>query len=222
MVESPTYYHSLSPILKSLKEFDMENFPLQKEIVYTKASKKLPEYLREVTLDTSVVYRDTSNLDDDSEKMYSNESSENSDDDDGSETLPEYINEETFSKFALSRKSLIDDTDVIHSNKLSENSDDSNNDDNSNISSEYFGEENDIEDTYSSGSSKNIDKGIDEIKHSSEEALGGHMKVKQFLKVFKGSKNTSLEESQRIALMHVLKNKIGIIQGEGEVTAATQ
>ncbi|XP_046848078.1 NFX1-type zinc finger-containing protein 1-like [Xenia sp. Carnegie-2017] len=212
MVESPTYYHSLSPILKCLEEFDKENFSLQKKIVYTKASKKLPEYLREATLDTSVVYRETSNLDDDSEKMYSNESSENSDDDDGSETLPEYINEETFSKFALSRKSLIDDTDVIHSNELSENSDDSSDDDNSDISSEYFGKENDIEDTYSSGSSKNIDKGIDEIKHSSE-SLGGHMKVKQFLKVFKGSKNTSLEESQRIALTHVLKNRIGIIQG---------
>ncbi|XP_046847639.1 uncharacterized protein LOC124441242 [Xenia sp. Carnegie-2017] len=215
MVESPTYYHSLSPILKSLKEFDMENFSLQKEIVYTKASKKLPEYLREATLDTSVVFQETSNRDDDSEGIYSNESSENSDDDDddGSETLPEYISKETFSKFALSRKSLIDDTDVIHSNELSENSDDSSDDDNSNIRSEYFGEENDIEDTYSSGSSKNIDKGIDEIKHSSGEALGGHMKVKQFLKVFKGSKNTSLEESQRIALMHVLKNRIGIIQG---------
>ena len=58
MVESPTYYHSLSPILRSLREFDMDNFPLQKEIVYAKPSQELPAYLKETTLDTSIVLKE--------------------------------------------------------------------------------------------------------------------------------------------------------------------
>ena len=57
MVESPTYYHSLSPVLRSLKEFDMENFPLQKEIIYAKSSLELPNYLKEVqTVNTCPIY----------------------------------------------------------------------------------------------------------------------------------------------------------------------
>ena len=55
MVESPTYYHSLSPVLRSLKEFDMENFPLQAEIIYAKPSMKLPDYLKEATFRTAIV-----------------------------------------------------------------------------------------------------------------------------------------------------------------------
>ena len=64
MVESPTYYHSLSPILRSLKEFDMENFPLQKEIIYVSPIRELPEYLKNATFDTSIVClpKTTSNL----------------------------------------------------------------------------------------------------------------------------------------------------------------
>ncbi|XP_046847641.1 NFX1-type zinc finger-containing protein 1-like [Xenia sp. Carnegie-2017] len=135
MVESPTYYHSLSPILKSLKEFDMENFPLQKEIVYTKASAKLPEYLREATFNTSIVFHENP-TDDDSEEIYSSDSSESIDDDDR-----------------------------------------------------------------------------DEQQASSEENLGHRMQVKNFLKVFKNNRKTSLEKSQRRALVHALKNRIGIIQG---------
>ena len=54
MVESPTYYHSLSPVLRSLKEFDMENFPLQEEVVYAKPT-ELPDYLKEATFQTAIV-----------------------------------------------------------------------------------------------------------------------------------------------------------------------
>ena len=143
-MESPTYYHSLSLVLKSLKEFDMENFPLQKEIVYTKASAKLPEYLREATFNTSIVFHENP-PDDDSEEIYSSDSSESIDDDDR-----------------------------------------------------------------------------DEQQASSEENLGHRMQVKNFLKVFKNSRKTSLEKSQRRALVHALKNRIGIIQGEIKVTLATQ
>ena len=58
MVESPTYYHALDPVLKSLKRFDMENFPLQDEVIYTLPSptQELPKYLSEDrTLDPSVI-----------------------------------------------------------------------------------------------------------------------------------------------------------------------
>ena len=58
MVESPTYYHSLSPILQSLKKFDMENFPLQAEVLYAKSEepvKEIPSYLKEATFQTAVV-----------------------------------------------------------------------------------------------------------------------------------------------------------------------
>ena len=54
MVESPTYYHSLSPVLRSLKEFDMESFPLQEEVVYARPT-ELPGYLKEATFQTSIV-----------------------------------------------------------------------------------------------------------------------------------------------------------------------
>lgn len=58
MVESPTYYHSLSPILRSLKDFDMENFPLRKEIVNATSSSELPEYLQQAeSLDVSPIYK---------------------------------------------------------------------------------------------------------------------------------------------------------------------
>ena len=61
MVESPTYYHSLSPVLRSLKEFDMENFPLQAEVVYARSTEQLPDYLqRAETLDTSSIYEESS------------------------------------------------------------------------------------------------------------------------------------------------------------------
>jgi hypothetical protein len=58
MVESPTYYHALDPVLKSLKRFDMENFPLQDKVIYTLPSptQELPKYLSEDrTLDPSVI-----------------------------------------------------------------------------------------------------------------------------------------------------------------------
>ncbi|XP_046848885.1 NFX1-type zinc finger-containing protein 1-like [Xenia sp. Carnegie-2017] len=260
MVESPTYYRSLSPILKSLKEFDMESFPLQKEIVYTKASKKLPQYLRKATFDTSVVFRETSNLDDDSEGFYSNESSENSDDDDddGSDIPSEYLIKETCSKFTPSWKNPIDnDSDVNYSNESSENSDDNGSeilteytsdgtfsksalfeesileddsydiywnessvnrdyddgDSDAEIRPQYLSEENDSENIYSNESPKKTNYDNDEITHGSEESLEGRMLVKNFLKTFKKSKNTSLENSQRRALVQALKNRIGVIQG---------
>jgi hypothetical protein len=56
MVESPKYYHSLSPILRSLKEFDMENFPLQKEIIYAEPALEQPRYLKEATFDASIIF----------------------------------------------------------------------------------------------------------------------------------------------------------------------
>ena len=59
MVESPTYYHSMSPILRSLKQFDMENFPLQAEVLYAKSPEdvvqEIPSYLKDATFHTAIV-----------------------------------------------------------------------------------------------------------------------------------------------------------------------
>ena len=60
MVESPTYYHALDPVLQSLKRFNMENFPLQDDIIHALPSptQELPEYLSEAqSLDASIVSR---------------------------------------------------------------------------------------------------------------------------------------------------------------------
>ena len=59
MVESPTYYHSLSPVLRSLKEFDVENFPLQAEIVYANKTSQPPNYLQQAdTVNTGPIYKE--------------------------------------------------------------------------------------------------------------------------------------------------------------------
>ncbi|XP_028410574.1 NFX1-type zinc finger-containing protein 1-like [Dendronephthya gigantea] len=64
MVESPTYYHSLSPILRSLKEFDMENFPLQAEVVFADKTSQQPNYLQQAnTVDTSPIYKESPSTD---------------------------------------------------------------------------------------------------------------------------------------------------------------
>jgi hypothetical protein len=57
MVESPTYYHALNPVLKSLKRFNMKGFLLQGEVVHTIPSTTLPEYLlsENRSLDASVI-----------------------------------------------------------------------------------------------------------------------------------------------------------------------
>ncbi|XP_028413034.1 NFX1-type zinc finger-containing protein 1-like [Dendronephthya gigantea] len=58
MVESPTYYHSMSPILRSLKDFEMENFPLQREIIYARETPGLPDYLKQAeTVNTKAIYK---------------------------------------------------------------------------------------------------------------------------------------------------------------------
>ena len=58
MVESPTYFHALNPVLQSLKRFNMEFFPLKDEVIYALPSpaQELPKYLREAkSLDATIV-----------------------------------------------------------------------------------------------------------------------------------------------------------------------
>ena len=64
MVESPTYFHALRPVLGSLKLFDIESFLLKQEIISpTPHQPELPYYLEdEPTLDTSAVATGTSNF----------------------------------------------------------------------------------------------------------------------------------------------------------------
>ena len=114
MAESPTYYHAISPILRRLKEFDMENFPLQQEIVFAKPSLefRFPRYLKEAeTLDPTPVI------------------------------IPE-----------------------------------------------------------------------DDNRSSKERIAEKRMEVQKFLEIFKDCQ-TSLEESQRNALVHAMQNRLAIIQG---------
>ena len=62
MAESPTYYHSVSPVLRSLKGFDMVNFPLQQEVIFAKSSSESPRYLEEAeTLDPTSVIQNAKN-----------------------------------------------------------------------------------------------------------------------------------------------------------------
>ena len=57
MVESPQYFHSIRPVLKSLQSFDMHSFPLQSEIVEAVPNDFYPEYIEEETsVDASCLF----------------------------------------------------------------------------------------------------------------------------------------------------------------------
>ena len=51
MVESPTYFRSLWPVLMSLRDFDMEKFSLKNEIVKTSSSGRKPQYADNASYD---------------------------------------------------------------------------------------------------------------------------------------------------------------------------
>jgi hypothetical protein len=49
---------------------------------------------------------------------------------------------------------------------------------------------------------------------ATQEKLGGRMSVERFLEIFNSSSESSLEASQCDALVHALKNRLAVIQGE--------
>ncbi|EDO34755.1 predicted protein, partial [Nematostella vectensis] len=65
MVESPTYFHALRPVLNSLQKFEMEDFPLKNEIVHAVSSSELPLYLNSAqTINTKAVEPKTADAQD--------------------------------------------------------------------------------------------------------------------------------------------------------------
>jgi hypothetical protein len=256
MVESPTYYHSLSPVLQSLKEFDMEIFPLQEEVIYAKAARELPDYLKEATFHTAIVCsskktrstaegsqegkpekeKDSSNsletgeevipeeamdtesadssceLDSDSEACSESLSSSSESlpsysscvSDEPVDTLPHFWEEIAFSARKDSDKKSINVDNVLM------------------IMPSMCGmiDPGEVERALANDvPEKQIDTDLTsectEPQHrATQENLGGRMNVERFLEIFNSSSESSLEASQCDALVHALKNRLAVIQGE--------
>ena len=209
MVESPTYYHSLSPVLGSLKEFDMENFPLQAEVIYAKPAQELPGYLKDATFKTSIVCssKNTSSLAEESQ----GDKPEGKNSSNTLETSEEEVFEESVTVSKQSNESFnADQTEstwdmlvkmirrtTSSKAELSENDKESS----SNV--------HDM--TVESSCAKISNESHDT---ASEERLGGRMNVERFLESFSSSSESSLEASQCKALVHALKNRLAVIQGK--------
>ena len=203
MVESPNYYHSLSPILRSLKEFEMENFPLQNEIIYAKHSLDLPEYLKEATIETSIVcsYKEAKTRDDPPEKQ---QNVDNMMDTSEGEKIEE-VNGLVQSVDVMS----IDQS--VNHNRTSSLQIDTTNIPNNSLHPKSKQREC-IDDKWNKfmPTSPNV---LEPGEISSQEELGVRMNVERFLEKFNSSLESSLEASQCDALVHALKNKLAIIQG---------
>ena len=248
MVESPTYYHSLSPVLQSLKEFDMENFPLKEEIIYARPAIGLPGYLKKATFETSIVCPPAV-----SDNSASTEKGPKDEPEEGelleisgqqshrktevndpispedamsvdvsgapvektssSTTCNEKISNECSSKDKLNpemqnvksvRECFLRALNAAK-RKCEKPSDEKQRNDNP-------AEQMDTDDT--SENSLHSDSSSVNTESNLQGELGGRMKVERFLETFNSCSESSLEASQRTALIHVLKNKLAIVQGE--------
>ncbi len=243
MVESPTYFHSLSPILQSLKQFDMESFPLQEEVIYAKPVQELPGYLKKATFDTSVVcspkkagiiHERQGDKPDEGKNSSKTEANE------GKNLQEMKRNDCVSSGDAM----LIDDfyefvelpsdppcdeeinTECNFSEKLPLEVQ------NTKPVLEVYKESTtiskqigNVERTFPNDKSEermDIDPIAENNLHSkclSKEKQGkgkhgGRMNVESFLEIFNSSLQSSLDASQCDALTHALKNKLAVIQGE--------
>ena len=250
MVESPTYYHSLSPVLQSLKEFDMENFPLKEEIIYARPALGLPGYLKKATFETSIVcppaVSDNSastctekGPKDEPEKgelleisgQQSHRKTEVNDSispedamsvdvsgapvekTSSSTTCNEKISNECSSKDELNpemrniksvRKCFLRALNVILGKCKNQSDGKQRND---NPVEQMDTDDTSVNSLHSNSLSINTESDL-------QGELGGRMKVERFLETFNSCSESSLEASQRTALIHVLKNKLAIVQGE--------
>ena len=209
MVESPTYYHSLSPVLRSLKELDMENFPLQAEVIYAKPAQELPGYLKGATFETSIVC---------SSKNTSS-TAEESQGDKPEGKNPSYTLEtsdgEVFEESVTVSKQSNESSNVDHKHSRWK------------VFLKMFGRttsskaERSEDDKESSSNVHNmaVESSCAKISNEphdtpSEERLGGRMNVERFFESFNSSSESSLEASQCKALVHAVKNRLAVIQGE--------
>ena len=194
MVESPTYFHSLSPILRSLKEFDVEDFALQPEIIYARHSREMPSYLKGATCRTSIVCstKTTANTigeeqkDEPEEQVLTDSSETESVEGEDLDALSDHSSDDKMRPSEDKRVGLF----KLLSEWLSENS------------SRRISEAD-----QSSAETSNEDTG-------SHKKLGKRMEVERFVEFFNSSSESSLEASQCEALTHALKNKLAIIQGQ--------
>ena len=253
MVESPTYYHSRSPILRSLKEFDMENFPLQKEIIYVSPTHELPEYLKKATFDTTIVClpkttsiakeapgdapdarKDGGNTTEACEKgsileMKATECipSDNAmciadskeivippsqfpcDEKNSNGLLFEVLNSKPVPEVDIESTNLAQQIRINQSNVkeaiLSDTSVEQMDTDSISENNSHFKSLSKAEQCTDTNKSK---------KSNSQKTHEERMGVEQFLEIFNSSSESSLEASQCDALIHALKNKLAVIQGE--------
>ena len=242
MVESPTYYHSLSPVLRSLKEFDMENFPLQAEVIYSKPAQEIAGYLKDARFQTAIVSssKKAKRTADESQKDRREEEGDSSNNLEASEgsDIEEF---ETIDTQSLGSSCAIDLDRELYLDSLSRRS-------SSSVSlsesvdtlpdfwPEEVGEECINVDNYimpqfickidpseikGALPDDKLEEKID-INHipenielsASQEKLGGRMNVERFLEIFNSSSRSSLEASQCDALVYALKNRLAVIQGE--------
>ena len=236
MVESPTYYHSLSPVLRSLKEFDMEDFPLQEEVIYARAAREIPDYLRGATFQTAIVCsskntrktgRGSQEKKPEDEKHSSN-CQEISDEvalkeamdtqsvdwsgghDLGKEVYLESLSGSTSSSISLKEFVELRDSPRVKTRNL---------DDMLVFLPSMCGiDPSEVEGALAKSTpeeqidTNHISENI-EPNHRATEELGGRMNVERFLEIFSSSSESSLEASQCDALVHALKNRLAVIQG---------
>ena len=236
MVESPTYYHSLSPILRSLKEFDVEDFALQPEIIYARPSREMPSYLIGATCRTSIVCstKKTANTiseerkDEPEERIpteernsYGESPAEESpaeespaEESPAEESPAEESTEEESSEEESSEEESSEGEDLDSPLNYSFNDEARPSEDCPvtfhKLVEEHFPEcssQCNVEADQPSAETSNEDTG-------SHEKLGKRMVVERFVEIFNSSSESSLEASQCEALTHALKNKLAIIQGQ--------
>ena len=227
-MESPTYYHSLSPVLQSLKQFDMESFPLQEEIVYARHASELPSYLKKATFETAIVCspentctESPGNAPEEGEILGASELASQLLEANGQQSLQEtevndcVSSEDVISstcdernnnkcnvkeKFTLEAHSVKPVLNIFRQREETQPKDNP-------------AEQMDTNCTPENSLHSKVEQSADEESHL-QGKLGGRMNVERFLETFNSSSVSSLEVSQRKALIHVLKHKLAIIQGE--------
>ena len=206
MVESPTYYHSLSPILRSLKEFEMENFPLENQIIYANHELDLPEYLKEATIETSIVcsYKEAKTCDDPPEKQLNVDNMMDTSEGEKIEEVNGLV--QSVDVMSIDQSANHNGTSSL---KITTNIQNNSLHPKSKSKTKQRGCMDDNWNKFMPTSPNVLEPG--EIR--SQEGLGERMNVKRFLEKFNSSSESSLEASQCDALVHALKNKLAIIQG---------
>ena len=235
MVESPNHYRPLGAILRTLKKFDMENFPLQKEIIYAESGGELPGYLKNATFDTSIIcFSQKTIVKKQSQGNKGNICGNLSTRSEGKNIEQIKVNNSVTSIEAMSTNDCLK---VLTCNEeintkcslvkkvVKDASEESTNiTRQSSVKGATLNRElvepmdtDSMPENSLSGKSLSKAEPCIAIKSaetsSKDEDIKGRMNVQPFLKTFNSSSESRLEASQCDALIHTLKNKLAIIQG---------